>query len=45
MQIIETNLPTNGSFSCRNNTDEIILHPCRSGSRRCCPQQRTQWIN
>lgn len=20
-------------------------HPCHSGSRRCCPQQRTQWIN
>lgn len=26
MQIIETNLPTNGSFSRRNKTDEIILH-------------------
>ena len=26
MQIIETNLPTNGSFSRRNMTDEIILH-------------------
>lgn len=26
MQIIETNLPTNGSFSRRNRTDEIILH-------------------
>ena len=26
MQIIETNLPTNGSFKRRNKTDEIILH-------------------
>lgn len=26
MQIIENNLPTNGSFSRRNKTDEIILH-------------------
>ena len=26
MQIIETNLPTNGSFNRRNKTDEIILH-------------------
>ena len=26
MQIIETNLPTNGSFSRRNSTDEIVLH-------------------
>lgn len=26
MQIIETNLPTNGSFKRRNSTDEIILH-------------------
>lgn len=26
MQIINTNLPTNGSFNRRNNTDEIILH-------------------
>lgn len=26
MQIIETKLPTNGSFSRRNKTDEIILH-------------------
>ncbi len=26
MQIIETNLPTNGSFKRRNRTDEIILH-------------------
>ena len=26
MQIINTNLPTNGSFERRNKTDEIILH-------------------
>lgn len=26
MQIIETNLPTNGSFKRRGSTDEIILH-------------------
>lgn len=32
MQIIETNLPTNGSFSRRNRTDEIILHHAEAKS-------------
>ncbi len=32
MQIIETNLPTNGSFNRRNNTDEIILHHAEAKS-------------
>lgn len=32
MQIIETNLPTNGSFSRRNKTDEIILHHAEASS-------------
>ena len=32
MQIIETNLPTNGSFSRRNSTDEIILHHAEAKS-------------
>ena len=32
MQIIETNLPTNGSFKRRNKTDEIILHHAEAKS-------------
>ena len=32
MQIIETNLPTNGSFKRRNSTDEIILHHAEAKS-------------
>ena len=32
MQIIETNLPTNGSFNRRNRTDEIILHHAEAKS-------------
>ena len=38
MQIIETNLPTNGSFSRRNKTDEIILHHARTA--RCTEAAR-----
>ena len=32
MQIINTNLPTNGSFKRRNKTDEIILHHAEAKS-------------
>lgn len=32
MYIIETNLPTNGSFKRRNSTDEIILHHAEAKS-------------
>lgn len=32
MQIIETNLPTNGSFAQRSKTDEIILHHAEAKS-------------
>lgn len=28
-----------------SKTQLTWVHPCRSGSRRCCPQQRTQWIS
>ena len=31
MDIINVNLPTNGSFKRRNKTDEIILHHAEAG--------------
>ena len=41
MYIINTNLPTNGSFSRRNNTDEIILH--HAEARHASVEDINQW--
>lgn len=41
MQIIETNLPTNGSFSRRNRTDEIILHHAEAS--RASVEEVNRW--
>lgn len=41
MQIIETNLPTNGSFSRRNKTDEIILHHAEAS--RASVEEVNRW--
>ena len=41
MQIIETNLPTNGSFKRRNSTDEIILHHAEAS--RASVEEVNRW--
>lgn len=41
MQIIETNLPTNGSFKRRNKTDEIILHHAEAS--RASVEEVNRW--
>lgn len=41
MYIINTNLPTNGSFSRRNNTDEIILHHAEAS--RASVEEINRW--
>ena len=41
MQIIETKLPTNGSFKRRNSTDEIILHHAEAS--RASVEEVNRW--